>query len=212
MPLANDPFRSHESGSRKECRLSTNFSLLLDEGPKFGQHHFCMGYFQFNAYNRIWFSVGEKISKTVSFFIVWQSYQCVKSQRQLSSGLYTAAALYDILPISFLGSVNHWLTKKGYILIRKFWYCNVIILYTVGYLLLLTQGILLLFLMESSVVQFAVQKDEYVRNYNFFCFVLALDFRETGWWGGGGLDWIGLAVDGDSWRPVGNALINIWVS
>jgi len=29
---------------------------------------------------------------------------------------------------------------------------------------------------------------------------------------GGGLDWIGLAVDGDSWRAVGNALTNLRVS
>jgi len=112
------------SGSREECRLSTNFTLLLDERPKFGHHHFCIGYFQFNAYNPIWFSVGGKMSKTVSHVIVLQSYQCMKSQRSPSSGLYTAAALYDILPISFLRSVNLWLTTKGYILIHKLWYCK----------------------------------------------------------------------------------------
>ena len=30
--------------------------------------------------------------------------------------------------------------------------------------------------------------------------------------GGGGLDWIGLVVDGDSWRAVGNALMKLRVS
>jgi hypothetical protein len=35
-----------------------------------------------------------------------------------------------------------------------------------------------------------------------------MDLVEMGW---GGVDWIGLAQDGDKWRALVNVVMNIWV-
>jgi hypothetical protein len=36
---------------------------------------------------------------------------------------------------------------------------------------------------------------------------IEIDLAEIGW---GGVDWIGLAQDRDKWRPVVNAVMNLW--
>jgi hypothetical protein len=41
---------------------------------------------------------------------------------------------------------------------------------------------------------------------------LSLLVTETGWdWGGGDIDWIGLAQERDKWRALVNAVISLWV-
>jgi hypothetical protein len=37
---------------------------------------------------------------------------------------------------------------------------------------------------------------------------IKMDLREIGW---GGMDWIGLAQDGDQWRAPVNTVMNLWV-
>jgi hypothetical protein len=39
---------------------------------------------------------------------------------------------------------------------------------------------------------------------------IKMDLREVGW-GGGGMDWISLALDRDRWRALVNAVLNIRV-
>jgi hypothetical protein len=38
-----------------------------------------------------------------------------------------------------------------------------------------------------------------------------MDFREIGWGGGGGAEWIDLAQDRDHWQALVNAVMNLWV-